>query len=341
LIASVLLAASLAVPCFAQSDADRALARRLATGGVEAYEQRSYAVAAEKLEKAYQILKVPSVALWLARALSEQGRLVAAAERYAEATRLPTNQGDSDVQQAAQRDAAKELDALTPQIPTLVIQVPGVPAAELKLSLDGTVLPSAVLGEQQPIDPGKHHVEARYRNQVKVADAQLSRGQSRTAVLKFELQHSDAPADPDPVKAPDAPVAAAVEVGPTQTPPTDRPPISQRTAGYALGGLGLSGLVVGGVFGYLAIQAKQTQNDRCSSPSSCPSHADAVTAHDAAQTRGTVSTVAFIVGAAASTIGVVLIATAKSPEHAPAAARLALCTNVSPGAAHLQIAGEF
>lgn len=59
---SLLLASSLlASPALAQDDATRAAARALGTEGVEAYQNRDYATAVEKLKQAYSVLHVPSL----------------------------------------------------------------------------------------------------------------------------------------------------------------------------------------------------------------------------------------------------------------------------------------
>lgn len=272
------------------------------------------------------MLKAPSVALWLARALNAQGRLVAAAERYAEAARLPTDQGDATVQAAAQRDAAEELDALTPQIPNLMVQVPGAAQSELALAIDGQALPSAVVGEQQPVDPGKHHIEVRRGDQLSVADVELARGETKTATLRFTESGSapTAAANDTPGQSTESvePEGAAARAGKSMP--------SQRALGFVVGGAGVAGLAVGGVFGYLALQSRQEQLDQCASPSDCPDHSGAATAHDAAVTRGTISTVAFIAGAAATTLGIVLIATAKTGAHEEPRGSVSLLTNDPP-----------
>jgi len=325
----------------AQSDSDRATARRIATAGVEAYEQHDYALAVEKLEKAFDILKAPSVALWLARALRQNGQLVAAAERFTEAGRLPIDRGNTAVQAAAQRDAAAELEALTPQIPLLVIQVPGVSASELTLSVDGRALSSAVLGEQQPVDPGKHHVEARRGEQLASADVQLARGETKVATLSFTERpsaaapasggHPNLSATPTPVTpAPSNDVTSASTGG-----------VSRRTWGYAVAGVGVAGLVVGTVFGYLTIQGKQDQIAKCSSSSACQDRSGASSAHDSAVTKGAVSTVAFIAGALATTAGIVLIATDKSAGREAPGPKLSLVTNMGPGTGNVRLCGEF
>jgi len=341
---ALLVASAFARSALAQSDAERATARRLANAGVEAYQQADYRQAAEKLEKAYEILKAPSVALWLARSLSQQGQLVAAAERFAEAGRLPVDRGNAEVQAAAQRDAAAELEALTPQIPVLVIRVPGVNASELTLSVDGRALSSAVVGEEQPVDPGNHHIEVRRGEQTASAEVRLARGESKVATLSFVEPSSVAAAAPTSGEPQTRSDAAPVRVTPAASnsaTPADSGKQSQRGLGFVIAGTGVAGLAVGGVFGYLAIQAKQQQVDKCPSSSACPDRAGASAAHESAVTKGTISTIAFVAGALATSVGIVLVATDRSAAHEAPGPKLSLVTNMGPSAADLRLYGEF
>ena len=115
----------------AAGDGDRAAARRLGYTGVEAYQAGHYPVAVESLEKAYTVLRVPSIGLWSARALVASGKLVEAAERYLEIGRLEP-EGDVKVQKRAQQDAEKELAVLNKRLPSLTIGIEGAPAADVK-----------------------------------------------------------------------------------------------------------------------------------------------------------------------------------------------------------------
>src|SRR5262245_34552538 len=102
-------------PALAEDDAaTRAAARKLAEDGVAALQAGDAATAVQKLDKAFRTLQAPSIALWSGRALVKQGKLVEAAERLLEATRLPVS-GDAQVQQQAKADAQKELDQLRPR----------------------------------------------------------------------------------------------------------------------------------------------------------------------------------------------------------------------------------
>jgi hypothetical protein len=102
----VVLGFSSAARAQAVDDGSRAVARSLGTTGVEAYRAGDYATANDKLDKAYQILQAPSLGLWSARALVKLNRLVKAAERYREVTRLPVSSGDTAVQKQARSMAS-------------------------------------------------------------------------------------------------------------------------------------------------------------------------------------------------------------------------------------------
>jgi hypothetical protein len=129
--------------------AARAAARKLGYAGVEAYQANEYKEALDKLDKAYRVLKAPSLGLWSARALLANGRLVEASERYLEVTRLSVDSGERAVQERAKADARKELDALTPRIPSVVIRLEGAFASDVTLTIDGVAVSSALGPEVQ------------------------------------------------------------------------------------------------------------------------------------------------------------------------------------------------
>jgi hypothetical protein len=128
LCASWLLAASKTARAQSASS-ERVVARDLGYSGVEAYQAGKYALASERLEKAYAVLRAPSLGLWAARALAKQGRLLAAVDRYAEVIRLEISGGDEAVQRKALVDAQAELEQLRAQLPGVVIVVRGATTA--------------------------------------------------------------------------------------------------------------------------------------------------------------------------------------------------------------------
>src|SRR5688572_12231454 len=202
----------------AVDSAARGAARSLGYEGIQAYQAGDIATAVDRLERAYQVLRVPSLALWSARALEKSGKWVEASERYLEATRLPIEDGnDRSVQEQAQTDARTAEAELRPKIPLLVIEVRGVVAGEVEVSRDGVPLNRALLGSGLPTNPGDVMVlgvSAQARVEMRVTALE---GQSTSVVLDFAASApaAAAPVQPDPPPPPAAQAAPAAAVAAT------------------------------------------------------------------------------------------------------------------------------
>lgn len=163
LAAAALLSLSAGAPAqdAAQTPADdaaRAKARALGYAGVEAYEAGDYATASAKLEESYQLLPVPSLGLWSARALVERGRWVEAEERYRVVTASSVGANDSPVQQQAKDDAQRERTELLRRIPSLKIRVIGAPLNDVAVSVDGVAREPSSLATALLVNPGRHEI---------------------------------------------------------------------------------------------------------------------------------------------------------------------------------------
>jgi hypothetical protein len=176
----------------APADADRAAARQLGYQGVEAYQAGDYKTAQDKLGRAFDVVKVPTLGLWLARALTKNGRWVEAAEVYREVSRLEISEGKVEAQQEAQQTAASELDELVGKIPAIVILVEGAPANQVVVEIDGVQVPAAVLGEARPMDPGQHRVVGRFGDQLSEQVVELGPGQQRKLKVAFKPEPAQA-----------------------------------------------------------------------------------------------------------------------------------------------------
>lgn len=117
--------------------------------------------------------------------------------------------------------------------------------------------------------------------------------------------------------------------------------ISRRALGFVVAGTGAAGLAVGGVFGYLSLQAKHQQTDKCASATACPDPSGASAAHDSAVVKGRVSTVAFVAGALTTTAGIALIVMNGTVAHKAPGPKLSLVTDMGPGAASVRFGAEF
>ena len=184
----VLLAALLgASPVLAQQidEASRSAARQLGYEGLEAYRAGRYPEALDKLGRAYAVVKAPSLGLWTARAMVQAGKLVEASERLLEVTRLPVSGGDEALQTAAKETAAKERNQLAPRIPHVRIEIEGADAATVNVTLDGRTVPTALLGLDHPVNPGRHELRGAVETRSVVEVTTLSEGQTRAMVLRF------------------------------------------------------------------------------------------------------------------------------------------------------------
>ncbi len=292
LLVGALCAAPATVHAEAEDDASRSAARTVGTAGVEAFQKGDYVTASEKLERAYHVLRVPSIGLWSARALAKTGKLVAASERYREATQLEVSEGNTAIQKQAQADAATELDALTVRIPGIVIQLAGSGAAGAVVTVDGSPVSAALLGERRPVDPGTHTLQAKQGERQVSAEVTVAEGETKPVSLTID---APAPSAPTLSESPTAASEPAHGLG------------GQRIGGLVVGGVGIIGVAVGSVFGL------KSKSDHDQADSHCTGGCDGrgVSLGSDAISAGNVSTVAFLVGAAGLVGGAALWLTAK------------------------------
>jgi tetratricopeptide (TPR) repeat protein len=129
-----------AYPVLAQTAADKATARQLATQGIQSYQQGKNAEALELLQKAEQLYDAPIHLVYIARAQAALGKLVEASETYRRLVRIDLPAGAPQAFKDAISDAHKELPQLEPRIPSLRIDVNPSEAEGLKLKIDGEQL---------------------------------------------------------------------------------------------------------------------------------------------------------------------------------------------------------
>lgn len=283
------------------SDDARAKARDLGYAGVERFQGGDFAGAFAQLDEAYRVLRAPTLGLWSARALAKLNRWVEATERLQEVLRQDPKAGEAAVQLQALRDAQVELDALTARLPSLIIEIQGVPANETRVTLDGAPLASALLGDGFPVDPGTHVIVAQVGSQRQEQKVTLVEGKQARAVLRFSpTPEGAASTETEPSSASDQ------EAAQTDTAP---PSSTRRIVGWVMVGTGGAGLVLGATTGLLALGKKSSLTDAGSCRgSNClvASKSDV----DSYNGLRLVSTVGFVAGAALGAAGVVVLLTA-------------------------------
>lgn len=294
-----LSAASWAQPSPEPEETSRTVARKLGYDGIEAYNAGDFVLASERLEAAYTLLRVPSLALWSARALSKLGRLVEASDRYGVIATLPLPEVGREVHELSLRDAAEERALLLLRIPVLTVEVKGWPS-DAVATLDGRPLPPASMGTELPVDPGPHRIELASQGRSVQRDVVLREGDK----VRVELELPAAPpSSSSPPFAPRTSAAPRPSAGPRaemEALPTN----GFRVAGWVGLGLGTAGLLVGAVAGGLAVGQNADLDQVCVDDVCPPSAQGDVDSYDA--TRA-LSTIGFVVGAVALTAGVVLV----------------------------------
>lgn len=301
-LASILLAREAS----AQTEAERAAARELATSAQEALDRKDYTVAADRFGRAAAIVQAPTVLLGLARAQVGLGQWVKAQETYRRIVKAPVPAGAPGVFHQAAKEARRELTALEPRVPSLQIEVRGVPGP--RVTLDGELVDPATLGAARPADPGAHVVRAEAEG-FAAAEQSVTLQERGTATVALTLRPRLREAPP---------------VAPGSGPPW-------KILGFSGIGLGAGGLVLGAATGIVAL-GKHAELAKVCPQRECAGHTSEINSF---HVMATTSTVGFVAGTALTVAGVVsLVLAPRAPEG-----RAHLTPILGPGYAGL--AGSF
>ncbi len=295
--------------------------------GLKLRSQGDHAAALVKFKAAHSFYASPVTTYELGRAYEAVGNLLEARAKYFEVTQMPKSDTETSLSATARSDAQTRYSALTPRIPTVVLEVEGG-KAPYTITLDGADLKAAQLGFERLVNPGKHVVVVKGADGVEeTVDFELVEAEKRKVVVKFK---ASAPAPGlEPTKPPTkvdepSPAVPAKDPRPTDPPKSSRATFGLVTgaAGVVVGGVGL-GLFFAGKSGYASAK------DRCDATGSCPP--DAVTDAESANSKKTVGGALAIGGVLLLGAGVVLFVTA--PSDKPVA--------VSLGPGTVSLSGRF
>ena len=227
----------------AQSAADKATARKLATEGIKLYQQGEYDDALDRMKRAQALYDAPVHLLYMARAQVKLGQLVEGAESYRRLVRTELDSKAPDVFRAAVTDGEEELSEVEPRIPGLTIKVDPSSVEGLTIKLDGEPISVAVLGVERPVNPGTRTVVAEAPGYLQAqATTTLQEAEKQELSLTLE-QDPNAPAPTGQVNT--APVAPQPGAGPAPEARED----AWRTEDIPLGAVGFFiGLRFGGLF---------------------------------------------------------------------------------------------
>ncbi len=273
----------------ATDDIAKGAARELANEAKKDFDVGNFEEAGSKFQRAYEIAKVPTLAVWAARALAKRGHLVAASELYRQAALLaPNDLWVGHTQQQAQADAERELGELQPRIPKLRIRIEGAAPDDIELTVDGAKIATALFGIDLPMDAGRRHIVGKKGSDIVEQTVELAECDRNEAVLTF----SSLSKPPPPL----------VVVAPSLPPPT--PPGSPRRLWGWIGvSVGVAGLLTGAVTGIVVAANSGLRND-CPNGTCASSKSGGVSTYNFMRN---VSTVGFIVGGVGAAAGVTLL----------------------------------
>jgi len=262
-------------------------ARALAEKGYELFEAGKYADAMEHFKQAEQKFHASPHLLFIARSQVKLGNLVEGREVYEKIIAERLANYAPDAFREAQADAKKEVAALRQRIPSIQLVVIGAEPDHVKVTIDGTELPSRKLHERLPANPGPHTIVGTAEGHPPVTRS-VTLAESATASIELSFGASAAPSAPP---QPDQPAP-------------DAPPTGSLVPAIAAFGVGALGLGIGAITGAISLSKVSDVKSHCEG-TSCPVawQGDA----DSATTLGTVSTVSFIVGGLGVGAGVVLL----------------------------------
>lgn len=324
-----------AVPCWAQSDDDRAGARVAATEGVKASNEKRWADAVDLFTRAESLVHSPVHLLYLARAQEKLGHLVKARENYNRVIREHLNADSPDAFKQAQTSAQQEESTLEPRLAAITITLGGV-KGDVAVTMDGEKVPPALVGLPLPVDPGSHTFQAAgsdlKSDPVTVSSAEGGKGAVTLIVKPAPGTVSPFAAAPA-VATPATPTPAASVQAPANTGPTTRPVKSGVYVGVAVTGALVVGAAVSGV---LALGKHSDYNK--ANDGSDPARANSL--RSSGQTLNLVSDV-FTAGAvvAAGVTGYLYFSRPEAP--AEQSARFRVSPVLGPNVAALSLSGGF
>lgn len=323
------LSLCLALPAWGQTASEIAAAKQWFTQGIALEEQGQFAEALEQFKKALAVKKTPQIVFHVAICELKTGALVEALVDFGRAAELAKAEGNDQVESAANA----ELVTLRPRIPSVEIVIQGK-TTPTRVLLNGTEIATATLGTPIPVNPGTHEVVAEFeggpvRRKVSVAER---------AHTKLEIAAPAATTD-----APGRPPVAPPANSPTHAGPADPGPRAVATSPSVLPWVLVGGGIVFAAGGFYSWKVRGDQVDAldelCEARDRCP--AEQAGEVDDLESKGkTYTALSFVgwgVGAAAITVGTVMLLGSSSKERASAE----WAPVVGPGFSGASLRGRF
>jgi hypothetical protein len=284
-----------------------AAARSLGLQGIKLADAGDCKSAIEKLSRAEALYHAPSILGRLGECQVAVGQVVTGTENLNRVVREELSATAPKAFKDAQTRARGVLNAALPKIARLTVKVDPMDA-QPQVTVDGAVIPPALIGVERPTDPGAHEIVVTAPGYLEQrSNVTLAEGGSQEISLRLAKDPSAALPSKEP--PPQPPIVAAV---PPASPPADKRSGGSNVPAYVALGVGGTGLLVGGITGFLAL-GKKSDLKGCVG-NACPtSQKDTL---DSAKSMATISTVGFAVGFVGVGVGVVLLLTSNHSSSA-------------------------
>jgi hypothetical protein len=149
-----------AAPAGAQTSEVKAAARAAAEAGGDAFDAGKWGEAADLFERAERLMHAPPHVLFAARAHAKLGHLVQARELYLSLTREELGGRASKVFKDAQQMGTRELADIEARLPHVSVVVQGAGPLPVRVTRNGEVMATELLGVPVPTNPGDYSFQA-------------------------------------------------------------------------------------------------------------------------------------------------------------------------------------
>ena len=321
------IAAALAVSAnaFAQTDDEKATARALGQEGQAALDKGDAKTAEDRFHRAVMIFDAakavvpPTLILGYARGAAANKHFIAAEEAYNRMIRAGLPPGAPAPFVKALEDAKKEIDAVTPHIARVTINVTGCDSPSV--TLDGATVPSMMFGIKKPIDPGAHEIKASAVGcKASTSSFTVDDGKESTANVTLEKEAStNVTTNPNTnntntsnntSNTSNTSSTSNTSTSTSTSTTTEGGGSGLKVAGIVTLGVGGAGLILGAITGGLALGAHSDIANSCPDPKNCPASVQGKI--DSYHTMGTISTIGFVAGGVLAVAGVVMFILAPS-----------------------------
>ncbi len=309
-------------------------------------DQGKYEQACPKLEESQRQDPAVGTLLYLGLCYEKNGQTASAWATYHSAESAARNAGQPERVKMAEERAERLADKLS----KLTIRVPASSQTTgLTVKRDGKFVGTAMLGTAVPVDPGEHTIEASAPGKETWTGTVNVPGDAAMAAVDIPVL-KDAPkgAEPAPGESGAAGQSGASGAGSTsgglggdRSLAASGRGDTQRVIGIVTGVVGVVGGGIGIVFALRSKQKDDESTSHCGiggDPNACNDLG--LQLNDEAKQAATISTVAFVAGAAFLAGGAVLYFTAPSDDDPPGTA-IRVAPAIGPRAQGLLVQGTF